>query len=90
MGDHAMFGSTAGIRICADAGSGLDSGRGGRAVGGAESRDQTSGGPCLCHTGSPVDGHRFIRMSFAVSTPEVQEALRRMIPWFAARRAKAA
>ena len=30
----------------------------------------------------PVDGHRFIRISFAVSTPEVQEALRRLEPWF--------
>ena len=33
----------------------------------------------------PVDGHRFIRFSFAVSTPEVEEALNRMRPWFAAR-----
>ena len=33
----------------------------------------------------PVDGGRFIRFSFAVSTPEVEEALRRLIPWFAAR-----
>lgn len=33
----------------------------------------------------PIDGGRFIRFSFAVSTPEVQEALRRLIPWFAAR-----
>lgn len=32
----------------------------------------------------PVDGRRFIRFSFAVSTPEVEEALRRMQPWFAA------
>jgi aspartate/methionine/tyrosine aminotransferase len=32
----------------------------------------------------PVDGHRFIRISFAVSTAEVEEALRRIIPWFAA------
>ena len=37
----------------------------------------------------PVDGHRFIRISFAVSTPEVKEALARLIPWFAAARAKA-
>jgi aspartate/methionine/tyrosine aminotransferase len=35
----------------------------------------------------PVDGRHFIRMSFAVSTPEVEDAIRRMIPWFAARRA---
>ena len=30
----------------------------------------------------PVDGHRFIRLSFAVSTPEIEEALRRLTPWF--------
>jgi aspartate/methionine/tyrosine aminotransferase len=34
----------------------------------------------------PVDGRHFIRFSFAVSTPEVEEALRRLAPWFAARR----
>ena len=33
----------------------------------------------------PVHGHRFMRFSFAVSTAEVEEALRRMEPWFAAR-----
>ena len=33
----------------------------------------------------PVDGHRFMRFSFAVSTPEVEEALSRMRPWFKAR-----
>ena len=33
----------------------------------------------------PVEGHRFIRMSFAISTDQVQEAIRRMVPWFAAR-----
>ena len=38
----------------------------------------------------PVDGRRFIRLSFAVSTPEVEEALRRLIPWFAAARERAA
>jgi aspartate/methionine/tyrosine aminotransferase len=32
----------------------------------------------------PVDGGRFIRMSFAVSTPEIEDAIRRMVPWFAA------
>jgi aspartate/methionine/tyrosine aminotransferase len=32
----------------------------------------------------PIHGHRFMRFSFAVSTPEIQEALRRMEPWFAA------
>ncbi len=30
----------------------------------------------------PVDGRRFIRMSFAVSTPEIEAAIKRMIPWF--------
>ena len=33
----------------------------------------------------PVDGHRFLRLSFAVSTPEIEEAIRRMIPWFEGR-----
>lgn len=33
----------------------------------------------------PVDGHRFIRFSFAVSTALVQEAIARMVPWFASR-----
>jgi aspartate/methionine/tyrosine aminotransferase len=37
----------------------------------------------------PVEGRHFIRFSFAVSTPEVEEAIRRMIPWFAAQTAKA-
>ncbi|TFW30942.1 pyridoxal phosphate-dependent aminotransferase [Duganella callida] len=32
----------------------------------------------------PVDGRHFIRFSFAVSTPEIAEAIRRMTPWFAA------
>lgn len=32
----------------------------------------------------PVDGGRFIRFSFAVSTPEVEAALQRLKPWFAA------
>jgi len=32
----------------------------------------------------PVDGHRFMRLSFAVSTPEIEEALKRLGPWFAA------
>ncbi|MDB5445697.1 MAG: aminotransferase [Phenylobacterium sp.] len=31
----------------------------------------------------PVDGHRFMRFSFAVSTAEVEEAIARMTPWFA-------
>lgn len=30
----------------------------------------------------PVEGHRFIRFSFAVSTPEVEEAIRRIKPVF--------
>lgn len=33
----------------------------------------------------PVHGHRFMRFSFAVSTAEVEEALRRIGPWFAGR-----
>lgn len=32
----------------------------------------------------PVEGRRFIRISFAVSTAEVEEALARLGPWFAA------
>lgn len=32
----------------------------------------------------PVEGQRFIRMSFAVSTPLVEEAIRRLVPWFEA------
>jgi aspartate/methionine/tyrosine aminotransferase len=31
----------------------------------------------------PVEGKHFVRFSFAVSTPEVEEAIRRMEPWFA-------
>ena len=30
----------------------------------------------------PVEGHRHLRMSFAVSTAEVEEAIERMVPWF--------
>jgi len=37
----------------------------------------------------PVEGHRFMRFSFAVSTDRVEEALRRIGPWFAARAAEA-
>ena len=33
----------------------------------------------------PVEGHKFIRLSFAVSTDQVREALARLRPWFAAR-----
>lgn len=38
----------------------------------------------------PVHGRRFIRFSFAVSTPLIEEAVRRITPWFAARRVAAA
>lgn len=31
----------------------------------------------------PVEGNRFMRFSFAVSTDRLEEALRRMVPWFA-------
>ena len=37
----------------------------------------------------PVDGRHFIRMSFAVSTPELEAAIRLMIPWFAQAAARA-
>jgi aspartate/methionine/tyrosine aminotransferase len=37
----------------------------------------------------PVEGHRFVRFSFAVATPLVEQAIARMIPWFAAQRAPA-
>ncbi len=33
----------------------------------------------------PVEGKRFIRMSFAVSTAEIEDAVARMIPWFGSR-----
>ena len=33
----------------------------------------------------PVNGHRFLRISFAVSTAQVEDAIARMKPWFAAR-----
>ena len=33
----------------------------------------------------PVRGQTHMRLSFAVSTPEVEEAIRRMQAWFAAR-----
>ena len=35
----------------------------------------------------PVDGHHYMRFSFAVSTDRIEEALRRITPWFAARSA---
>ena len=37
----------------------------------------------------PVEGRRFMRFSFAVSTAEVEEALRRLRPWFAGRKSLA-
>jgi aspartate/methionine/tyrosine aminotransferase len=33
----------------------------------------------------PVEGNHFMRISFAVSTPQVAEAIRRIGPWFAGR-----
>jgi aspartate/methionine/tyrosine aminotransferase len=33
----------------------------------------------------PIEGHRFLRFSFAVSTPLVEDALARVTPWFNAR-----
>jgi aspartate/methionine/tyrosine aminotransferase len=38
----------------------------------------------------PVEGRRFIRFSFAVSTPQIEEAIRRLEPWFAERALEAA
>ncbi len=38
----------------------------------------------------PVHGRHFIRLSFAVSTPEIEEALKRLTPWFTAKMAAAA
>lgn len=32
----------------------------------------------------PVEGRHFVRMSFAVSTAEIKDAISRLIPWFAA------
>ncbi|MEN9683923.1 MAG: hypothetical protein RLZZ427_1674 [Pseudomonadota bacterium] len=34
----------------------------------------------------PVNGHHFVRFSFAVSTPLVEEAIRRIEPWLASRK----
>uniref|UniRef100_UPI00356B2139 pyridoxal phosphate-dependent aminotransferase n=1 Tax=Hyphomonas sp. TaxID=87 RepID=UPI00356B2139 len=33
----------------------------------------------------PVNGHNYMRFSFAVSTPEIEDALARIAPWFKAR-----
>jgi aspartate/methionine/tyrosine aminotransferase len=38
----------------------------------------------------PVDGRHFIRMSFAVSTEQIEDAIARMRPWFAGCKAQAA
>ncbi|WP_312162633.1 aminotransferase class I/II-fold pyridoxal phosphate-dependent enzyme [Phenylobacterium sp.] len=38
----------------------------------------------------PIEGHHFIRMSFAVSTPEIKDAISRLEPWFAAQGAATA
>jgi aspartate/methionine/tyrosine aminotransferase len=38
----------------------------------------------------PLEGRHYIRLSFAVSTPEIEEALTRLAPWFAARAAETA
>jgi aspartate/methionine/tyrosine aminotransferase len=35
----------------------------------------------------PVEGHHYMRFSFAVSTDRIEEALRRITPWFAGRSA---
>ena len=32
----------------------------------------------------PVEGGHFVRFSFALSTPEIEEALERLVPWFRA------
>lgn len=37
----------------------------------------------------PVNGHRFIRFSFAITTPMIEDAIARMTPWFAERTAEA-
>lgn len=37
----------------------------------------------------PVEGHRFMRLSFAVSTDRVEDAIARMTPWFARAHEKA-
>ncbi|OFA07257.1 pyridoxal phosphate-dependent aminotransferase [Duganella phyllosphaerae] len=36
----------------------------------------------------PVDGRHFFRMSFAVSTPQIVDAIARLQPWFAAQAAR--
>ena len=36
----------------------------------------------------PVEGHRHLRLSFAVSTAEVEAAIERMVPWFEKKRSR--
>ena len=36
-------------------------------------------GPGIDH--DPVDGHRFFRLSFAISAEEVEQALQRLADW---------
>lgn len=38
----------------------------------------------------PVDGHHYMRFSFALATPEIEEAIALLEPWFAQRAAKPA
>ncbi len=38
----------------------------------------------------PVEGRRFIRLSFAVSTAQIEDAIARLTPWFGRRRAMGA
>ncbi|OYU14786.1 MAG: aminotransferase [Alphaproteobacteria bacterium PA4] len=38
----------------------------------------------------PVDGHRFLRFSFAVATPQVEDAIARLVPWFGAQASRGA
>ncbi len=38
----------------------------------------------------PVDGHHYMRFSFALATPEIEEAIALLEPWFAERAAKPA
>jgi aspartate/methionine/tyrosine aminotransferase len=36
----------------------------------------------------PINGHHFVRFSFAVSTPLVEDAIRRIEPWLASRKSR--
>jgi hypothetical protein len=33
-----------------------------------------------------VQGHSFVRFSFAVSTPQIETAIERMVPWMRSQR----